>query len=42
MLLYAAACLTGLSVQFDFFDHRRFCNMHFEAYDIVDAEIERR
>ena len=29
-------------VQFDFCDHRRFCNLHFEAYDIVDVEIEKR
>lgn len=28
--------------QFDFCDNRRFCNLHFEAYDIVDVEIEKR
>jgi len=30
------------SIEFDFCDHRRFCNVAHEAYDVVDVKIERR
>ncbi|MBI2549432.1 hypothetical protein HYW21_08870 [Candidatus Woesearchaeota archaeon] len=29
------------SITFNFCDHRRFCNMPFEAYDIVQVEVKR-
>ena len=30
------------SIKFDYCDNRRFCNVAYEAYDVVDMEIERK